>query len=55
MNQIVQEPIKVAFRDRLTRDEWRRMAAMFGFILFLHVAGATLMWKATTGNYVLAD
>jgi len=31
------------------------MAAMFGFILFLHVAGATLMWKATTGNYVLAD
>jgi high-affinity nickel-transport protein len=31
------------------------MAAMFGFILFLHVAGAVLMWKATTGNYVLAD
>ena len=55
MNQIVQEPVKVAFRDRLTRDEWRRMAAMFGFILFLHVAGASLMWKATTGNYVLAD
>ena len=55
VNQIVQEPVKVAFRDRLTRDEWRRMAAMFGFILFLHVAGATLMWKATTGNYVLAD
>lgn len=31
------------------------MAAMFGFILFLHVAGALLMWKATTGNYELAD
>jgi high-affinity nickel-transport protein len=31
------------------------MAAMFGFILFLHVAGAILMWKATTGNYELSD
>ena len=55
MNQIVQEQVKVAFRDRLTGDEWRRMAAMFGFILFLHVAGALLMWKATTGNYELSD
>jgi len=55
MNQIVQEPVKIALRDRLTRDEWRRMAAMFGFILFLHVSGAILMWKATTGNYELAD
>ena len=55
MNQIIQEPLKVPFRERLTRDEWRRMAAMFGFILFLHVSGALLMWKATTGNYELAD
>jgi high-affinity nickel-transport protein len=55
MNQIVKEPVKVTMKDRLTRDEWRRMAAMFGFILFLHVAGALLMWKATTGNYELAD
>jgi high-affinity nickel-transport protein len=39
----------------LTRDEWRRMAAMFGFILFLHLAGALLMWKATTGKYELSD
>jgi high-affinity nickel-transport protein len=31
------------------------MAAMFGFIAFLHIAGAILMWKATTGNYKLAD
>jgi high-affinity nickel-transport protein len=31
------------------------MALMFGFIAFLHVSGAFLMWKATTGNYVLAD
>jgi high-affinity nickel-transport protein len=55
VNIIVKEPIKVPLKDRLTRDEWRRMAAMFGFILFLHVSGALLMWKATTGNYELAD
>ena len=55
MNIIVKEPIKVPLKDRLTREEWRRMAAMFGFILFLHVSGALLMWKATTGNYELAD
>lgn len=55
MNVIVKEPIKVPLKDRLTPDEWRRMAAMFGFILFLHVSGALLMWKATTGNYELAD
>ena len=55
MNIIVKEPIKVPLKDRLTRDEWRRMAAMFGFIVFLHVSGALLMWKATTGNYELAD
>lgn len=41
--------------QRLTRNEWRRMAGMFGFILFLHIAGALLMWKATTGNYILSD
>jgi high-affinity nickel-transport protein len=55
VNLIVKEPIKVPLKDRLTRDEWRRMAAMFGFIVFLHVSGALLMWKATTGNYELAD
>jgi high-affinity nickel-transport protein len=55
VNIIVKEPIKVPLKDRLTRDEWRRMAVMFGFILFLHVSGALLMWKATTGNYELAD
>ncbi len=45
----------VPLRDRLTKDEWRRMAAMFGFILFLHVAGAILMYQATKSNYVLSD
>jgi len=28
---------------------------MFGFIAFLHIAGALLMWKATTGGYKLGD
>lgn len=28
---------------------------MFGFIAFLHIAGAVLMWSATKGNYVLSD
>jgi high-affinity nickel-transport protein len=46
---------KVPLRDRLTRDEWRRMGLMFGFIAFLHIAGALLMWKATTGGYKLSD
>lgn len=44
-----------SLRQRLSPDEWRRMAAMFGFILFLHLAGAILMWQATTGNYTLSD
>ena len=55
MNTVVREIPRVPLRDRLTGDEWRRMGAMFGFILFLHVAGALLMWKATTGNFELAD
>ena len=55
MNTVVKDIPRIPLRDRLTRDEWRRMGAMFGFILFLHVAGALLMWKATSGNYELAD
>jgi len=53
MNVVIAKPAPAS--QRLTRDEWQRMAAMFGFILFLHVAGALLMWKATTGNYILSD
>jgi high-affinity nickel-transport protein len=55
MNDIVRDTARIPLRERLTADEWRRMAAMFGFIAFLHIAGAVLMWKATTGNYELAD
>lgn len=53
MNQVVKEPIKGHIT--LTRDEKRRLWAMFGFIAFLHVAAALLMWAATSGNYELAD
>lgn len=45
----------IKFRDRLNKDEWRRLYAMFGFITFLHVTAAALMWKATSGNYELSD
>jgi len=55
INDIVRDTARIPLRERLTADEWRRMAAMFGFIAFLHIAGAVLMWKATTGNYELAD
>ena len=55
MNVVVKQVERTPLRQLLTRDEWRRMGAMFGFILFLHVSGALLMWKATTGNYTLSD
>jgi len=55
VNEIVAKAPRIPLRDRLTKDEWRRMALMFGFIALLHIAGALLMWKATTGNYKLGD
>lgn len=56
MNTIAQAPqVKTPLRDRLSRDEWRRLFAMFGFIAFLHIAGAALMFAATKGNYELSD
>lgn len=55
MNDVVRDIPRIPLRQRLTSDEWRRMALMFGFIAFLHISGALLMWKATTGNYELAD
>ena len=55
MNQVVAQTPKVAFRDRLTKAEWRRLGLMFGFIAFLHIAGGLLMWKATSGRYELSD
>jgi len=55
VNEIVAKAPRIPLRDRLTKYEWRRMALMFGFIAFLHIAGALLMWKATTGGYKLGD
>jgi len=46
---------RIRLRDRLTRDEWRRMALMFGIIAFLHIAGIVLMFAATRGHYQLSD
>ena len=55
MNILVKEPQRIPLRERLTPDEWRRIYAMFGFILFLHIAGAALMVAATSGHYTLSD
>ncbi|CAB4370483.1 MAG: HoxN/HupN/NixA family nickel/cobalt transporter [Actinobacteria bacterium] len=55
MNQVIAQTQKPTLRDRLTKAEWRRMGAMFGFIAFLHIAGGLLMWKATSGRYELSD
>ena len=55
MNQVETPRPRTPLRDRLTPDEWRRMGAMFGFIVLLHVGGVLLMWRATSGNYELAD
>ena len=54
-NELSETSTRIKFRDRLTRDEWRRMYAMFGFIAFLHVAGLGLMYAATKGQYQLSD
>jgi high-affinity nickel-transport protein len=55
LNITTPKPARTPIRELLTRHEWRRMGLMFGFIAFLHVAGALLMWRATSGNYELAD
>jgi high-affinity nickel-transport protein len=47
--------VKTPLKARLTKPEWRRLFAMFGFIAFLHIAGFALMWQATKGNYELSD
>ncbi len=39
----------------LTRDERKRLGAMFGIIFGLLIGGTLLMWAATSGHYKLAD
>lgn len=53
MNLLVSQ--KPGTRMRLSPDEWRRLYAMFGFIAFLHISGAVLMFAATHGHYKLSD
>ncbi len=55
MNQIASKPASAGIRSQLTGDEWRRLYAMFGFIALLHIAGALLMFAATSGHYKLSD
>ena len=53
MNQPVKESARPAIS--LSKDERRRLLAMFGFIAFLHISAALLMWAATSGHYKLSD
>lgn len=55
MNILVGHKPGIPLRQRLSRDEWRRLYAMFGFIAFLHISGAVLMFAATHGHYKLSD
>ena len=55
MNQILTQKPALRLRERLEPDEWRRIFAMFGFIAFLHILGALLMWRATSGHYRLSN
>jgi high-affinity nickel-transport protein len=55
MNILVSQKAGTPLRSRLSPDEWHRLYAMFGFIAFLHIAGAVLMFAATHGHYKLSD
>jgi high-affinity nickel-transport protein len=44
-----------SFIGGLSRDERKRMVAMFGVIFFLLIGGTLLMWAATSGHYKLSD
>jgi high-affinity nickel-transport protein len=55
MNQSTQHTAKGSFLAALSRDERRRLGAMFGVIFFLLIGGTLLMWAATSGHYKLSD
>jgi len=54
-DQATVAPQKGSFLAALSRDERRRLGAMFGVIFFLLIGGTLLMWAATSGHYKLAD
>ncbi|MBV9293651.1 MAG: HoxN/HupN/NixA family nickel/cobalt transporter [Frankiales bacterium] len=47
-------PRALSLANRLSRDERRRLGAMFGFIGLLHVIGLTLLLLAVHGHYHLS-
>ncbi len=47
------EPAKVALRNRLHPQEWKRLGSMFGFIAVLHIVGSTLLILGSQGHYHL--
>ncbi len=55
MNILISQKPGTPLRQRLSPSEWRRLYAMFGFIAFLHLSGAALMFAATHGHYKLSD
>ena len=46
-------PLVERLTSRLSREEWRRLGAMFGFIALLHIVGFTLLVLAATGHHHL--
>ncbi len=44
---------RLPLRARLSPEEWRRLAAMFGFIALLHVGGGLLLYFGARGHYSL--
>ncbi len=44
---------KTSLRARLSHAEWRRLGAMFAFIVFLHVVGGLLLFLGARGHYHL--
>ena len=46
-------PRALRLASRLSREEWRRLGAMFGFIAVLHIVGFTLLVLAATGQHHL--
>jgi high-affinity nickel-transport protein len=55
MNNPTTTPLSGSTAKGLSRDERRRLGAMFGVIFFLLIGGTLLMWAATSGHYKLAD
>ena len=49
------QPTKPTSPISLTRDEKRRLAAMFGFVVLLHALAIIMMWAATSQHYKLSN